>query len=61
MSVLRVFQRNEIYEKYKTNKKKTHDKVYQKQKMIGEKWQVDVKFVSKECKAENLADEKFYQ
>ena len=62
MSVLRVFQRNGIYEKYKTNKKKKHDGIYETPSETGIKWQVDVKFVPSETKSPNLLKEdKFYQ
>lgn len=60
MSVLRVFQRNGIYEKYKTNPKKKHDKHYETPTNVGEKWRIDVKFVPKECKAKT-EDNKYYQ
>lgn len=62
MSVLRVFQRNNLYEKYKTNKKKKHNGIYETPKETGLKWQIDVKFVPKETKAPSLLpEEKFYQ
>lgn len=58
-SVLRIFKRNGEYTKYKPNPKK-HDKLYHTPKMVHEKWQVDVKFVPSECKADGL-DGRFYQ
>lgn len=60
MTILRAFRRNNEEFMYKTNKKKKHDKPYNTPKMPGEKWQVDVKYVPKECKAPNL-NGKFYQ
>ena len=58
-SVLRIFKRNNAFVAYKPNKKK-HDKKYFTPKMVHEKWQIDVKYVPKECKAPGL-DDKFYQ
>lgn len=58
-SVLRTFKRNNQYVPYRPNPKK-HDKIYHTPKMVHVKWQIDVKFVPKECKAANL-EGKFYQ
>ena len=58
-SVLRTFKRNNEYIPYKPNPKK-HDKEYHTPKMVHEKWQVDVKFVPRECKSDGL-DGRFYQ
>lgn len=58
-SVLRTFKRNNEYIKYRPNPKK-HDKKYHTPKMVHVKWQVDVKYVPKECKAGNL-EGKYYQ
>lgn len=58
-SVLRTFKRNGDYVPYKPNPKK-HDKKYHTPKMVHEKWQVDVKYVPNECKAEGL-EGRFYQ
>ena len=58
-SVLRTFKRNGEYVKYVPNPKK-HDKIYHTPKMVHDKWQVDVKYVPRECKANNL-EGKFYQ
>lgn len=58
-SVLRIFKRNNEFNPYKPNPKK-HDKEYHTPKMVHDKWQVDVKFVPKECKVDGL-DGKFYQ
>lgn len=60
MTILRAFRRNNADFLYKTNKKKKHDKPYDTPQIPGEKWQVDVKYVPKECKVFNL-DGKFYQ
>ena len=53
LSVLRTFKRNNEYIKYRPNPKK-HDRKYHTPKMVHIKWQVDVKYVPKECKADNL-------
>jgi len=46
----------------KNTSKKIHNKKYHTPKEIGAKWQIDVKYVPKECKASNLpADRNFYQ
>ena len=58
-SVLRTFKRNDEFVPYQPCKK-THDKEYHTPSMVHEKWQMDVKFVPKECKAEGL-EGKFYQ
>ena len=58
-SVLRTLKRNRLYIAYKPNKKK-HNKEYHTPKMINEKWQIDVKYVPKECKVTAL-DDKYYQ
>lgn len=58
-SVLRIFKRNNKFVPYKPNPKK-HDKKYHTPEMVHEKRQIDVKFVPKECKTENL-EGKFYQ
>lgn len=58
-SVLRIMRRRGQYVPYKPCRKR-HDKEYHTPKMVHEKWQVDVKYVPKECKAPGL-DGKFYQ
>ncbi len=58
-SVLRTFKRNEEFVPYKPNPKK-HDKQYHTPKMVHEKWQMDVKYVPKECKIDSL-EGRFYQ
>lgn len=60
MTILRIFRRNNADFQYKTNKKKKHNKPYDTPKTPGEKWQVDVKYVPKECKTSDL-DGRFYQ
>ena len=46
----------------KGTSKRKHDQEYHTPQQIGEKWQMDVKFVPLECKAENMPkDWKFYQ
>ena len=46
----------------KDTSKKKHNKKYDTPKEIGEKWQIDVKYVPLECKLPNIATEiKFYQ
>ena len=58
-SVLRTFKRNNAYIPYKPHPKK-HNKEYHTPRMVHEKWQVDVKYVPKECKSDGL-DGTFYQ
>lgn len=58
-SVLRTLKRNDEFVPYQPCKK-THDKECHTPSMVHEKWQMDVKFVPKECKAEGL-EGKFYQ
>ena len=42
--------------------KRKHDQEYHTPKMMGEKWQIDVKYVPKECKSAALANDlNFYQ
>ena len=60
MTILRTFRRNNEDFQYKTNKKKKHDRPYDTPKLPGEKWQVDVKYVPKECKTQDL-EGRFYQ
>ena len=46
----------------KNTSKKKHNKKYETPKEIGEKWQIDVKYVPLECKLPNIAKEiRFYQ
>lgn len=46
----------------KGTSRRKHDQEYHTPQQIGEKWQIDVKFVPLECKAENMPkDWKFYQ
>ena len=41
---------------------KKHNKEYHTPKAIGEKWQIDVKYVPKECKTKEIAkDKRYYQ
>ena len=60
-SVLRILKRAKEYVPYVSNAKKKHDKHYNTPKMIGEKWQMDVKFVPQECKAPSVISNNFYQ
>lgn len=60
-SVLRVLKRAKEYIPYVSNAKKKHDKSYHTPKMLGEKWQIDVKYVPQECAVGNIFDDKFYQ
>ena len=59
ISVLRTLKRAHEYGKYVPAKKK-HNKVYHTPTIVHEKRQVDVKYVSNECKIEGL-DGRFYQ
>ena len=60
MTVLRILRKNYITIKYKTNKKRKHDGHYDTPTEVGIKWQIDVKYVPRECKVSGLED-KFYQ
>ena len=60
MTILRTFRRNNEDFQYKTNKKKKHDRLYDTPKLPGEKWQVDVEYVAKECKTQDL-EGRFYR
>ncbi len=60
-SVLRILKRNKEYIPYVSNAKKKHNKAYHTPKMIGEKWQMDVKFVPSECKVMNISSQNYYQ
>ena len=65
-STYRVMKRLNIkfYEgmKIKDTSKRKHNKHYETPKNIGEKWQIDVKYVPNECKTKDLPEDKrFYQ
>ena len=60
-SVLRILKRAKEYTPYVSNAKKKHDKKYHTPTMIGEKWQMDVKFVPYECKVGSIISKNFYQ
>lgn len=60
-SVLRILKRAKEYTPYVSNAKKKHDKKYHTPKMIGEKFQMDVKFVPHECKTSDVISQNFYQ
>lgn len=60
-SVLRILKRANEYVPYVSNAKKKHDKEYHTPKMIGEKWQMDVKYVPSECKVLALSSTNFFQ
>ncbi len=48
--------------KIKDTSKKKHNKKYYTPENIGEKWQIDVKYVPKECKTKDIpTDKNFYQ
>ena len=48
--------------KIKDTSKRKHNKKYNTPENIGEKWQIDVKYVPKECKTKDIpADKNFYQ
>ena len=57
---LRILRREGFCEPYRTNLKRKHDRPYQTPPYPGDKWQMDVKFVPKECRAPGL-EGKFYQ
>lgn len=58
-SVLRTLKRSGEYAPYSPSPKR-HDKECHAPKMAHEKWQVDVKYVPKECKSDGL-EGRFYQ
>jgi transposase len=62
-SLYRVLKRIGFYRELNIkNTSKYTPKHYETPKMIGEKWQIDVKFVPKECMSDNLPkDKRFYQ
>jgi len=61
-TVLRRLKKLDGYVPYSTNPKRKHDKVYHTPSDVGEKWQIDVKFVPGECKSPKMADgRRFYQ
>ena len=65
-SLYRVMRRLNIkfYEgmNIKNTSKKKHDKKYETPENIGEKWQIDAKYVPNECKSITLpADKRYYQ
>ena len=60
-SLLRILKRSKEYIPYVSNAKKKHNKSYQTPIMIGEKWQMDVKFVPHECKTPGIISKNFYQ
>lgn len=60
-TVLRYLKRLDGYEPYATNPKR-HAKEYHTPPFPGDKWQMDVKFVPKECRSPSLpADKSYYQ
>jgi len=63
VSLYRVLKRIGYYNKINIkNTSKYKPKKYDTPKELGKKWQIDVKFVPKECKSENLPfDKKYYQ
>ena len=62
-SLYRVLRRIKFYKQEDIRKKKIkHDKKYDTPEKMGEKWQIDVKYVPKECKAKNMPDDiNYYQ
>ena len=55
------FLRKDGFYKKKKNHKRYIPKDYDTPTMLGEKWQLDVKYVPKSCKAGMLEDSNFYQ
>ena len=45
----------------KNTSKKKHNKKYETPKNIGEKWQIDAKYVPNECKVKLAEDKRYYQ
>ena len=62
-SLYRVMQRLGIYKKAPSKKKKNEPKPYEQMKYPGERIQVDVKYVPRECLTKEMKekDEKYYQ
>ena len=61
-TVLRILKRLDGYEPYKSNPKKKHNGRYHTPDNVGEKWQMDVKFVPCECKSPKLpGGQRYYQ
>ena len=62
-SLYRVMRKLGYYKQININgTSKYVPKLYETPKMIGEKWQIDVKFVPKECLSKNVPeDKKYYQ
>ena len=59
---LRILKRLDGYEPYSTNPKKKHNGKYNTPEDVGEKWQMDVKFVPCECKSPKLPGcQRYYQ
>ena len=60
-SLYRILRKIEYYQEPKIKGiSKRHDKKYDTPKNIGIKWQIDVKYVPKECKTKNLPEDKRY-
>ena len=62
-SLYRVLRRIGYYNRVQINgTSKKHNKEYHTPKQIGEKWQIDAKYVPNECKSDTLPkDKRFYQ
>lgn len=60
-SVLRILKRAKKYTPYVSNAKKKHNKKYHTPTMLGEKWQMDVKFVPQECKVPQIISKSYFQ
>ena len=61
-TVLRILKKTDGYEPYKSNPKKKHNGKYHTPENVGEKWQMDVKFVPSECKSPKLpGGQRYYQ
>ena len=61
-SLYRVFVRLGFRQKVESTKKKTkHTGIYDTPMILGEKWQMDVKFVPKACDARKVKEEQYYQ
>lgn len=59
---LRILKRLDGYEPYRSNPKKRRDGKYHTPEDVGEKWQMDVKFVPCKCKSPKLPGcQRYYQ
>lgn len=61
LSLYRWLKTNGYYGIVKTHQTPYKPKPYKTPELLGEKWQIDVKYVPKECKAQPESDHRYYQ